>query len=85
MCPLFLGKVLGNLAFTWAKGSIIVIELDKLLVFQDHGFGGAVQLFPEEQDFLFQTFNIRRCFFAPLPLMPCPHSSSALAMGLVPF
>ena len=33
VCPLFLGKVLGDMAFASAKGSIFVIAFDKLLVF----------------------------------------------------
>ena len=60
MCALFLGKVLGDVAFASGKGSIFVIELDKLLVFQDHGFGGAGQLFLESQDLILQATNIIR-------------------------
>ena len=65
MCPLFAGKFLADLAFASAQCSVIVIALDKLLVFQDHGFGGAGQLFPESQDLLFQAFNTTRCFSPP--------------------
>ena len=54
-----------------------------LLVLQDHGFGGVGQLFPESPDLVLQALNIRRCLFAPLLLMPCPHSSSALAVRLI--
>ena len=85
MCPLFTGKFLGDVAFASTKGSVIIIELGKLLVFQDHGFGSAGQLFPESQDLLLQVLNIRRCFFAPLLLMPCPDGPSAFAVSLISF
>ena len=85
LCSLFLAKGLGDMAFVSAKSSVFVIELDKLLVFQDHGFGGTGQLFPESQELLLQALNIRRCFFAPLPLMPCPHGPLALVVSLIPF
>ena len=73
------------MAFASAKSSVFSIELDKLLVSQDHRFGGASKLFLESQDLLLQALNIRRCFFAPLPLMPCPHGPSALAVSLILF
>ena len=85
VCPLFSGKFLRNVTFSSAQGSIVSIQFAELLVLCDHVFGHLAQLFPETQDFLLKALNIARCFFAFLPLQPCPHGHSSFAMGLVPF